>query len=109
MDRLLFRPDCAGGPADRRRKAGGAGGKHTEAGALLAKRTDDSGSGLSGCRVSVLGRIVRAGEDPALYRRQAARRNAKGSEHAGRSGKLDETGGSTATDERQAIRQVRSG
>ena len=73
MDRLLFHPDCAGGPADRRRQAGGAGGKHAEAGAVLAKRTDDSGSGLSGCRVSVLGRIVRAGEDPALYRRQAAR------------------------------------
>src|SRR5262249_56339255 len=48
-----------------------------------------------------------AGEDASLDRQQAARRDPKGSGHAGDSGKTGETRRPAATDERRAIRTVR--
>ena len=89
------------------RQGGGAGGQHAEAGTRLAERADDRRSRLSRRAVHILGRIVGAAEDASLDRQQAARRDPKGSGHAGDSGKTGEARRPAAADERRAIRTVR--
>src|SRR5262249_25103923 len=92
---------------DGGRQGGGAGGEYVNAGARLAERADGGGGRLSRGGVRILGRIVGAAEDAALDRQQAARRDPKGSGHAGDSGKTGEARRPAAADERRAIRTVR--
>ena len=63
-------------------------------------------SGYPNARIPVLGRVVRAGENAAPNRRQAARRIPEGPRHAGRPGTAGEGRRAAAADERGADRQV---
>src|SRR5262249_33030041 len=80
-----------------------ARGQHGEARAFIAERSERGGSWLSRRGVSVLGRIVLSCKNASTHRRQAPRRNPKGSGDACHSGKAGETRRPAATHERRRI------
>jgi tripartite-type tricarboxylate transporter receptor subunit TctC len=75
---FLFSADRACAAADQAGQSGGARGLDAGAGAVIARCADHRRSRLSGCRVSVLGRDLGAGQDSAGDRRQAQSRGQQG-------------------------------